>query len=102
MLPAERPLADDEYKWICQNHRDIIANLDSDKLLPVLFDQFQFISRDYLTKMELLIHSTEDMNKDLLKVVIKRSKADYDNFLTALEMTGQQSLADVLKSGAGW
>ena len=101
MLPAERPLTDDEYQWIAQNHRDIIANLDSGELLPVLFYKFQCISQDHFNKIKLLKHGTEEMNKNLLEVVIKRSKADNDNFQRALEMTGQQSLADVLKNGAG-
>ena len=94
-----RPLTEEERCRLETNLPQLIRLMDpaelSGKLLEVEVighEQYEHI-RSQSTAM--------DMNNELVDILVRRSYADYKQFLIALHDTGQQHVADVLINGGG-
>ena len=70
-----------------------------DDLLPKLYE-VQCITERHMAFIEE-VSSQFEKTKRLLRIMLKRSQADYDNFSNALDSVGQGHLARVFREGGG-
>jgi Caspase recruitment domain len=94
-----RPLSEEERSRLTTNLSRLLKSIEPESIIDHLF-QKQCINE--WQKQHLIRESTDqDKNTDLINILIKRSFANFKDFVCILKKTGQGHVADVIGEPGG-